>query len=325
MSSSAYGPGQPAILPYARVVGQRDVKLALELAYVEPRLGGVLISGERGTAKSTVVRGFALMAWGSLPVTLPINATEDRVVGGWQVEKLLAGEPTWQQGLLEDADGRMLYVDEVNLLDDHIVNLILDAASTGVLVVQRDGKRLERAVRFSLVGTMNPEEGGLRPQLRDRFGLMVAVKAASDPGQPAAIIRARLKFEAAVASPQGDGGAKFLAEARQEDEACRRELEAARDRVAADVKGEMLPDDVLNLCVRIARDEHFRAEGHRAELVMALAARAHAAREQRKVATAADVKAVARMALQHRRREATGAERLDWTNEDQKKVDEAKP
>src|SRR5262245_20775657 len=173
MSDTAAILPEPAIrlLPYARIVGQEQLKLALELAYVAPRIGGVLVSGHRGTAKSTAVRAFAQMVSGELPVTLPINATEDRVVGGWKIESLLKakGKPEVNPGLLEVANGRLLYVDEVNLLDDHIVNLILDVASTGVLDVQREGFSRNVETRFTLVGTMNPEEGILRPQLLDRF------------------------------------------------------------------------------------------------------------------------------------------------------------
>src|SRR3989441_4313106 len=138
------------ILPYTRVVGQESLKLALELSYIAPRIGGVLISGERGTGKSTTVRAFAQMVYGSLPVTIPINATEDRVVGGWKIKELMSGNAEPQEGLLEEANGKLLYVDEVNLLDDHIVNIILDVTSTGVLVVQREGRRDEKQVQLTL-------------------------------------------------------------------------------------------------------------------------------------------------------------------------------
>ena len=158
------------ILPYTSIIGQEQLKLALELAYIAPNIGGVLISGERGTGKSTTVRAFAKMLYDSLPVTIPINATEDRVIGGWNIDALMQSKPEWQKGLLEEANGTLLYIDEVNLLDDHIVNIILDVTSTGVLVVQREGKSDQKQIQLTLVGTMNPEEGGLRPQLLDRFG-----------------------------------------------------------------------------------------------------------------------------------------------------------
>src|SRR5262245_9456393 len=140
------GPARPNVtrpridlLPYSAIVGQDQIKLALELAFVAPRLGGVLLSGQRGTAKSTAVRAFSVMMYGVLPVTLPINATEDWVVGGWKLDELLRSKPVEQPGLLEEAGEKgLLYVDEVNLLDDHIVNIILDVTSTGVLVVERE-------------------------------------------------------------------------------------------------------------------------------------------------------------------------------------------
>lgn len=152
------------ILPYSRVVGQEDLKLALELNHVVPRIGGVLVAGPRGTAKSTLVRAFALMAHGELPVTLPINATDDRVLGGWDLHALIHGEAVPRPGLLEEADDKgLLYVDEVNLLDDHLVNIILDVVSTGVLSVQREGLATAKHLSFGLVGTMNPEEGDCVP------------------------------------------------------------------------------------------------------------------------------------------------------------------
>lgn len=186
------------ILPYSHVVGQAELKLALELNYIAPRIGGVLISGQRGTAKSTVVRAFSLLTGGELPVTLPINATDDRVLGGWELDALMRGEARTQPGLLEEAGEKgMLYIDEVNLLDDHIVNIILDVVSTGVLSVQREAIDTVRNIAFGLVGTMNPEEGGLRPQLLDRFGLMVAVSEL-DQEQRRAMVLAVLRFDDAA-------------------------------------------------------------------------------------------------------------------------------
>jgi magnesium chelatase subunit I len=160
------------LLPYNYVVGQDKLKQMLSIAYVMgSSVGGVLVSGERGTAKSTIVRSFARMMYGGLPTTLPINATDDRVMGGWDIEALMKGNPEPMPGLLKQANKTgMLYIDEVNLLDDHIVNLILDVVSTGVLVVERDGiNDQEEDVSFMLVGTMNPDEGSLRPQMLDRL------------------------------------------------------------------------------------------------------------------------------------------------------------
>jgi magnesium chelatase subunit I len=306
---------EPAILPYSWIVGQADIKLALALSYVEPQLLGVLISGKRGAAKSTAVRAFARLALGQLPVTLPINATEDRVVGGWRIEQLLDSKPDWQPGLLEEANGSMLYVDEVNLLDDHIVNLLLDVASTGVLVVQREGRREQKAVRFSLVGTMNPAEGLLRPQLLDRFGLMA--EAVPVAGERVQIILNRLAFDDAQHGDSGKSAEELqkateeLRKAEGEDGELRRRLERARARV-----GQVtFEDNVLDRCVQLA--ERFEVEGHRGELMLALAARAHAAwqaKEDDQAVSAGfdDVRAVARLALQHRRKESTSGGRPGW-------------
>jgi Mg-chelatase subunit ChlI len=184
------------LLPYSYIVGQDQLKWLLEVDYVmRSSVGGVLISGERGTAKSTIVRSFANMISGQLPVTLPINTTDGRVVGDWDVKSLASGAPEKKPGLLQKANGKMLYIDEVNLLDDHIINLILDVASTNVLVVEREGMDEEIRVAFSLVGTMNPEEGALRPQLLDRFGLFMDMKAEKNPAVRAEILRRVLRFD----------------------------------------------------------------------------------------------------------------------------------
>ncbi|RBM16858.1 AAA family ATPase [Streptomyces sp. PT12] len=173
------------ILPYSLLVGHRELRTALEIAYVNEAVGGVLATGQRGTAKTTTVRAFTMMTVGRLPVTLPIGATDDRVLGGWQIKKLMRGAAEPEDGLLVEAaksPARMLYVDEINLLDDYLVNIILDVVSTGVLSVQREGRAEElHDVNFALVGTMNPDEGGLRPQLLDRFGLVADVLPEEDP------------------------------------------------------------------------------------------------------------------------------------------------
>jgi magnesium chelatase subunit I len=300
------------ILPFTRVVGQVRLKQALELVHVAPAIGGVLISGERGTAKSTVVRAFARMMHGDLPVTLPINATEDRVVGGWQVESLLKGKSQAQKGLLESADGKLLYVDEINLLDDHLVNLILDVASTGVLEVQREGFDRHADVRFTLVGTMNPEEGGLRPQLLDRFGLMVGVTAETDPAQRRKILNAVLAFD--------DGSKAWASEAAKADAARRAILETARE-LRPTIKSS---NAALDRCIALVKA--FEAQGHRGERAMALAAQAKVALElaagvkRSKQVEAADVDAVAQFALQHRRPKALRGDAMDWTEEDTTKL-----
>ena len=301
------------ILPYTRLVGQQQLKTALELSYIAPRTGGVLVSGERGTAKSTAVRAFALMVYGELPVTLPINATDDRVLGGWQIDDLLRGEAKKQPGLLEDAGEKgMLYVDEVNLLDDHIVNIILDVSSTGILTVQREGLDQKLPVQFSLVGTMNPEEGGLRPQLLDRFGLMVDVGVETDVTVRAEILRTVLMLDEALAQPTSD----FLERGREEDQALKRRLDAARGRLY-DVK---VRPDVASLCAAVAA--RFQSAGHRGDIVMALAARALAAYEETELVDAAHVARVARLALQHRRHETGRRGPGYWTDEDDRTLQE---
>src|SRR5713101_6050089 len=220
--------------PFAGIVGMADLKLALLLNAVSPAIGGVLVRGEKGTAKSTMVRGLAMLLppvpvvpgcpyscdpaapdpacpagphLGADPLTaelravtlaeLPVGATEDRLTGSLDIERVLtAGTTAFQPGLLAAAHRGVLYVDEVNLLHDHLVDLLLDAAALGVNYVEREGLSVRHAARFLLVGTMNPEEGVLRPQLLDRFGLTVEVAATRDPAQRAEVVRRRLAYEA---------------------------------------------------------------------------------------------------------------------------------
>lgn len=313
------------ILPYSLIVGQERLKLALELAYIAPRIGGVLISGQRGTGKSTAVRGFAQMIYKHLPITLPINATEDRVVGGWCIDELMKSHPVPQAGLLEEANGKLLYVDEVNLLDDHLVNIILDVTSTGVLVVQREGKSEEKYLSFTLVGTMNPEEGGLRPQLLDRFGLMVEVKAETKPKNRIAILQTVLQFDEALSwlkAGQSLEEIPYLKEAIEEDRKRKAILETARQNVYQ-VK---VSDSMVEKCVQLASNPEFKAEGNRGDYIMALAARAAAALEQAEAngvkEKATEVKnehiaKVARLVLQHRRPES---EQMAWRDEDDQRI-----
>src|SRR5919199_2154337 len=217
------------ILPYTLVVGQEQLKLALELAYIDPAIGGVLISGHRGTGKSTAVRAFAQMIYGKLPVTLPINATEDRVIGGWDLKELMLGKTVEQKGLLEEANSSLLYIDEVNLLDDHIVNIILDVTANGVLVIQREGRHdPPKPISFTLVGTMNPEEGGLRPQLLDRFGLMVSVTAETNEAERTMILQTVLEFDEARFRLKQGQPSPLIDDARMNDEQQRILLDKAR-------------------------------------------------------------------------------------------------
>jgi magnesium chelatase subunit I len=292
------------ILPYSKVVGQERLKQALQLAYVEPSIGGVLVSGQRGTAKSTTVRAFARMAYGQLPVTLPINATDDRVLGGWEIDDLMRGKARHKPGLLEEAGRtKMLYIDEVNLLDDHLVNLILDVVSTGVLTVQREGQDTTTHVSFALVGTMNPEEGGLRPQLLDRFGLMVSVGTETDPERRRRILRTVLEFDRA--KEQG-AASSFLERGFAADQQIWRRLQRAR----AEAGTVGVPRRILELSAAIA--DGFEVAGHRADYVMALAARALVAYQGGKRVTVTALRAVAPLALQHRRPDVTQGAMTGW-------------
>lgn len=304
------------ILPYSLIVGQQQIKLALELAYIAPRIGGVLLSGHRGTGKSTAVRAFAQMMSSRLPVTLPINATEDRVVGGWRIDELMQSKAVPQPGLLEEANGSLLYIDEVNLLDDHIVNIILDVTSTGVLVVQREGKSEEKSVSFTLVGTMNPEEGGLRPQLLDRFGLMVSVTAETNEAERTLILQMVLEFDEAISQLKAGESSAYLNEAFEKDRKRKELLEKARQNFY-NVK---VPVNVARNCVRLAAG--FQAEGNRGDYIIALAARAFAALGGAKQVTNDHVATVTRLALQHRRPEALQSNQMPWTDEDNQRVSE---
>lgn len=306
------------ILPYSQIVGQEQIKLALEIAYVAPqRLGGVLISGQRGTGKSTAVRAFARMVYHELPVTLPINATEDRVVGGWKIDALMRSESTWQPGLLEEANDRLLYVDEVNLLDDHIVNIILDVTSTGVLVVQRDGQNKQpQKVAFTLVGTMNPEEGGLRPQLLDRFGLMVSVTAETEGEKRLAILQNVLAFDQAVSALEQTGASQWLDRARQQDQEKLEKLRQAKEKFNS---VEVSPE-ILGLCIKLSGE--FQAEGNRGDYVLAMAARARAALEEASEVTRSHLKAVAPLALQHRRPQMAQSSQEVWNDQDRETLDQ---
>jgi len=301
--------GRPPTPPFplSAVVGQEDLKLALLLHAVDPKLGGVLIRGEKGSGKSTAARALATLVGDGAPfVELPIGATEDRVVGTLDLEgALLEGRSRLRPGLLAAADGGVLYVDEVNLLADHLVDVLIDAAAFGVNRVERDGITAEHPCRFVLVGSMNPEEGELRPQLLDRFGLAVEVRAPRDPGVRTEVVRRRLAYDADPAA--------FADRFAAEEDGLRAAIADAVD-IAGDV---VVPDDVLALASRLCAE--LDAEGLRADLVLARGAAALAAMEGRKEATDDDVVRLAPLALAHRRRRGP----LDAPGLDPRELEEA--
>ena len=310
--------------PFTAVVGMDDLRLALLLNAVSPAVGGVLVRGEKGTAKSTSVRALAAVLppvtvvagcrFGCDPaapdpdcpdgpheagtaartrparlVELPVGASEDRLVGSLDLERALTeGVKAYEPGLLADAHRGVLYVDEVNLLHDHLVDLLLDAAALGTAYVEREGISVRHAARFLLVGTMNPEEGELRPQLLDRFGLTVEVAAPRDPAVRAEVVRRRF---ASDADPAG-----FAATWAAEETALAERIAAARERLPRVVLSDGALRQVTAVCAA------FDVDGLRADLVTARAAIAHAAWCGRDEVTEDDVRVAARLALPHRRR-----------------------
>lgn len=270
------------------------MRLALVLAAVDPSIGGVLIRGEKGTAKSTVARALARHLPQGRMLTLPLGVTEDRVVGGLDLERTLKqGAPVFTPGLLAAADGGILYVDEVNLLDEHIADLTLDAAASGRVLVEREGFSAAMDARFCLVGTMNPEEGALRPQLIDRFGLCVDVSGETDLQRRALIVRRRLDFE-------------------RDPRAFIEHFRAAEERLGADIRRArsahvQLSAGTYELIAQVAQVSG--AAGHRAELTLAKAACALAALRGNAEAGRAEVTAVTDLVLAHRAR--AGAEPED--------------
>ncbi|MEU9622039.1 MULTISPECIES: putative cobaltochelatase [unclassified Streptomyces] len=309
--------------PFTAVVGQDDLRLGLLLNAVSPAVGGVLVRGEKGTAKSTAVRALAALlpevpvvagcrfscdpaspdpacpdgpheagagvSRDARMVELPVGASEDRLVGALDIERALAeGVKAFEPGLLADAHRGILYVDEVNLLHDHLVDLLLDAAAMGASYVEREGVSVRHAARFLLVGTMNPEEGELRPQLLDRFGLTVEVAASRETDQRVEVVRRRLAYD--------DDPAGFAAEWAAEEGALRARIVAARALLPEVRLGDGALRQIAATCAA------FEVDGMRADIVMARTATALAAWAGRTDVLAEDVRQAALLALPHRRR-----------------------
>ncbi len=316
------------VYPFTAIVGQERLKRALLLNAINPRVGGVLIRGEKGTAKSTAVRALQrllpvlravadcpfgdppddpqrmcdtclarLESGALLPVVerltrlveLPVNASEDRVVGSLDLEHALAeGQRRFEPGLLAEANRGILYVDEVNLLDDHLVDLLLDAAAMGVNTVEREGISVSHPARFILVGTMNPEEGELRPQLLDRFGLVVEIGGLRDINDRVAIIQRRIAYD--------HDPVNFVAEWEPAEQMLAQRIREAT-RLLPSVK---LTSMDMGIVARLAVE--LGVDGHRADLAILEAARTHAALEGRVALSPVDIRIAAELALPHRMR-----------------------
>jgi magnesium chelatase subunit D len=289
--------------PFSAIVGQDDLKLALVLTAIDPIIGGVLITGERGTAKSTAARGLAALlprtAQGkSAPfVELPLGATEDRVIGSLDISKALRdGGTELRSGLLARADGGVLYVDEVNLLPDHIVDLLLDAAAGGRVTIERDGISAGESARFVLIGTMNPEEGDLRPQFVDRFGLCVQVRGLPDHDTRIAAIRRRLAFD--------DNPASVVEAAQPAERALREGIAAARSRLTA----LLITDAHLSMVAALSAEHQL--DGIRGDLAIIKAARALAAWQAAPQIGEDHIRRAAELAVTHRTRQSKSKSRM---------------
>ena len=318
----------PTAYPFSAIVGQDEMKLALLVAATDPGIGGVMVFGDRGTGKSTAVRALAALLppmkavkgcafhcdpesdanrcqgdcpraggresatieWIDTPVVdLPLGATEDRVVGALDLEQALTrGEKRFEPGLLARAHRGFLYIDEVNLLEDHLVDLLLDVAASGENVVEREGLSVRHPARFVLIGSGNPEEGELRPQLLDRFGLSVEVKTPTELSERVEVVRRRDAFDR---NPQA-----FHANWRQADHEVRDRLVAARAALATIETPDGVLETASRLCMAVG------ADGLRGELTILRTARALAALEGEPETSERHIRAIAPMALRHRLR-----------------------
>lgn len=316
------------VYPFTAIVGQEEMKLALLLSVIDPMVGGVIIMGHRGTGKSTAVRALADLLppirkvkgcvfgcdpdranelcqdcvrklahdarvtteRGAVPVVeLPLGATEDRVCGTLDIERaLVEGVKAFEPGLLARANRGFLYIDEVNLLDDHLVDVLLDAAASGRNVVEREGISVTHPSRFVLVGSGNPEEGELRPQLLDRFGLYTQITTITDLDQRVEIVERRERFD--------DDPVAFHSEQASEQDGLRRRITRAKKLLPRVETGRALLMQIAQLCVSL------NVDGHRGELTIARSSRALAALEGRTKTTLDDARRVAVMSLRHRLR-----------------------
>jgi magnesium chelatase subunit I len=319
--------GTRPVFPFSAIVAQDEMKLALISAAVDPYIGGVLVFGDRGTGKSTAVRALAALlppmsavvgcryacdpedadSWCTecversrlgvlkkrlipVPVVdMPLGVTEDRVVGALDLERALSqGVKAFEPGLLARANRGFLYIDEVNLLEDHLVDLLIDVAASGENLVEREGLSVRHPSRFVLIGSGNPEEGELRPQLLDRFGLSVEVKTPTELPMRVEVIRRRDEFER--------GRAEFIVRWKKEDDRLRRQIVAARKRLASIEVPDAVVESAAKLCMQLGTD------GLRAELTLIRAARAFASFEQAPVVDVSHLRRVAAPALRHRLR-----------------------
>lgn len=333
------------VFPFTAILGQEEMKRALLLNAVNPNIRGILVLGHRGTAKSTSIRALADVLppiefvaecpyrcppekpaglcdvcrnakpraklptlVGRVPVVdLPLGATEDRLCGTLDIERALSqGQKAFEPGLLAKANRGFLYIDEVNLLEDHLVDVLLDSAAGGVNIVEREGISIAHPAKFTLIGSGNPEEGELRPQLLDRFGLMAEIRTITDIETRVEIVKRRLAFERDPVA--------FRAAYEPAQQALRAQLVQARDRLDA----VETPDHVLRFIARlcVALD----VDGHRGEITLLNAALANAAFEGRAQVTLDDVRAVATLSLRHRLRKdpldrTDGGEKIRWALE----------
>jgi magnesium chelatase subunit I len=321
ISTQTNGKRMKQPFPFSAIVGQTDMKRAMTLTAIDPTIGGVLVFGDRGTGKSTAVRALAallppIMAVKSCPVNsadpdncpewaniidksvieiptpvidLPLGASEDRVTGALDIEKALTnGEKAFQPGLLAQANRGYLYIDEVNLLEDHIVDLLLDVAQSGENVIEREGLSIRHPARFVLVGSGNPEEGELRPQLLDRFGLSVDVASPTDIEERIEVIKRRDAYE--------NDHSAFMLRWQAEDAALRDQILSARKALKKLTTPDSSLRDVAELCLKLGSD------GLRGELTLLKAARAYAAMRNDTALTRAHVRDTAGLVLRHRLR-----------------------